>query len=151
MNELGVIGLNAHAEERIRSGLADITSGLIVDASHADELTGWEDLEQLLFRAFALFRSAKQQDKSVVVIVHADDLLGRRGALAGMAASALTSCVRTLALEARKLTLAANIVATDSGQDLSLVTTTVRWLLTNSGVTGQLVTLGRGNLGKVQS
>jgi hypothetical protein len=146
---LHVIGTGSATVELVRD-VAHETKGVVIDASDCSVVNRWDDVERILTDAFFGLREAKQRGVNAVVVVHSDDELGRRGAPAAMLACALTSAVRSLALEDRERKLTANVVAVDD-QSAADVVRAVRWLLSGGSVTGQVIALGRGHLGKVPS
>ncbi len=63
--------------------------------------------------AFVATKEAVVAGLPVVVIVHGDDLLGRRGAPAAMVACGLLSGARTAAIEGRKSGIPVNVLAVE--------------------------------------
>ena len=59
----------------------------------------WDDVAAEMERVFRFAREAATKERSVVFVVNADDLLGRRGAGSAMLATGILSATRTLALE----------------------------------------------------
>jgi hypothetical protein len=143
-----VVGMQAERARRVREHASEARGGVVIDVTDTTRLSSWQDVEHALSTAFMALRDAKQRDVNVVAIVRADDEFGRQGPLSAMVACALTSAVRTLALEARRLRLTANVVADDGGEPGALLDT-VCGLLKSEAVTGQVIVVGRGHLGKV--
>jgi hypothetical protein len=84
-----------------------------------------------------------------VFVVHADDLLGRRGPGNAMVATGLLSAARTAALEGWKKGWTANVVARDgeTGSDHE-VEQFAAWLMEEGLVTGEVVRFGPGHIGR---
>lgn len=143
-----VVGMASDSIDVLREKASHVRGGVVFDATHSSTLQNWQDVERLLTEAFAAVKDAKERDVNLVAVVRTDDEFGRQGPFAAMVACALTSAIRTLALEARDLTMTANIVA-DSGEDSDALLNTVCQLLESSVVTGQVIVVGRGHLGKV--
>ena len=109
---------------------------------------GWSDVLAELTRAFEMSRAAAQAEESFVFVVCQDDLLGRRGAGRAMVAGGLVSAARTAAIEGSRKRWTANVVAYDEGTDPETVTRWAERLLDSDGVTGELVRIGPGHIGK---
>ncbi|MGD2042900.1 MAG: hypothetical protein PVJ28_04560 [Acidimicrobiia bacterium] len=110
----------------------------------------WEEVRAELERAFQMSRDAARNEESFVYVVHHDDLLGRRGAGNAMVATGLLSAARSAAIEGSRKGWTANVVAYEDGSDPDVVDRWARRLATNSeGVTGELIRIGSGHLGKV--
>jgi hypothetical protein len=108
----------------------------------------WEDVLGELTRAFETAREAAQSQVSLVFVVAQDDLLGRRGPGKAMVATALLSAARTAALEGAAKGWTANVVAHDPGVDRAEVEAWAQRLMTAGGVTGELLRVGPGHIGK---
>lgn len=108
----------------------------------------WKDVLDELTRAFEIARDAAQNEESIVFVVAQDDLLGRRGPGKAMVATALLSAARTAALEGARKGWTANVVARDPEADREEVETWATRLLTSDGVTGELIRIGPGHIGK---
>jgi hypothetical protein len=108
----------------------------------------WEAVRGELGRIFSLSRTAAQAEESFVFVVRNDDLLGRRGAGNAMVACGLLSAARTAALEGVRKGWSVNVVAYDEGTDRERVESWTGRLLDSAGVTGELVRIGAGHLGK---
>ncbi|MFQ5523031.1 MAG: hypothetical protein ACE5F5_05585 [Acidimicrobiia bacterium] len=108
----------------------------------------WAAVRAEMEHIFNLSREAARQGESFVYVVCNDDLLGRRGAGNAMLACGLLSAARTAALEGTRKGWRANVVAYDEGTDRSLVDEWARRLLESDGVTGEVIRIGPGHLGK---
>jgi hypothetical protein len=108
----------------------------------------WEEVRDELTRAFEKARDAARSGESLVFVVAQDDLLGRRGPGRAMVATGLLSAARTAALEGSRQGWTANVVAYDADADRSAVETWAARLLTSDGVTGEVVRVGPGHIGK---
>ena len=84
----------------------------------------------------------------MVYVVRQDDLLGRRGAGNAMVATGLLSAARTAALEGTRKGWTANVIAIDDGVDSEQVETWASHLHENGSVTGELIRIGPGHVGK---
>ncbi len=121
-------------------------SGLIHWAREVGD--DWEEVRDELTRAFEKARDAARSGESLVFVVAQDDLLGRRGPGRAMVATGLLSAARTAALEGSRQGWTANVVAYDADADHSAVETWAARLLTSDGVTGEVVRVGPGHIGK---
>lgn len=108
----------------------------------------WADVKAELDRAFQFSRSAAQADESFVFVVHHDDLLGRRGTGNAMVATGLLSAARTAAIEGSRKGWTVNVIAHDDDTSAEEVERWASWMLDSHGVTGELIRLGPGHLGK---
>lgn len=115
----------------------------------ADEVgEGWDEVLAEMTRVFELSRAAAQAEDSIVYVVRQDDLLGRRGAGNAMVATGLLSAARTAALEGARKGWTANVVAYDEEADREAVQAWAQRLLDSGDVTGELVRVGPGHVGK---
>lgn len=114
----------------------------------ADVGDDWPDVLTELTRAFEVSRAAAQAGESFVYVVRNDDLLGRRGTGNAMVATGLLSAARTAALEGSRKGWTVNVVAFDQDADEGQVRVWAARLLESEGVTGDLVHVGPGHLGK---
>jgi hypothetical protein len=121
-------------------------SGLIHWASDVGD--DWTEIAAELTRAFELSRTAAVEGRSLVYVVRQDDLLGRRGAGNAMVATGLLSAARTAALEGARKAWTANVLAYDEGADRDDVKTWAARLLESGSVTGELIRIGAGHIGK---
>jgi len=121
-------------------------SGVVLWAREVGD--DWEEVRSVLTDAFLAGRSAAQAGDSFVFVVHQDDLLGRRGAGNAMVACGLLSAARTAALEGATKGWTANVVAFDEDAARSTVEAWAQRLLDSEGVTGELIRVGPGHLGK---
>ncbi len=108
----------------------------------------WAEVRAELARAFVMSREAAQREESFVYVVANDDLLGRRGAGSAMVATGLLSAARTAAIEGSRKGWTANVVAYDEDAEPAAVDAWVERLLDSGGVTGEIVRVGPGHLGK---
>ncbi len=107
----------------------------------------WGEVKAELIRAFHMSRRAAQAEESFVYVVRHDDLLGRRGAGNAMVAAGLLSAARTAAIEGASKGWTANVIAFDDAPREE-VQRWATWMLDSHGVTGELIRLGPGHLGK---
>ncbi len=114
----------------------------------ADVGDDWSDVKAELTRAFQMSREAAQAGESFVYVVCQDDLLGRRGPGRAMVATGLLSAARTAAVEGARKGWVVNVVAYDQGTDPTEVRPWAEMLAESHGVTGELIRLGPGHLGK---
>jgi hypothetical protein len=114
----------------------------------ADVGDAWEEVIAQLTEVFHLSRAAAQAGESIVYVVRQDDLLGRRGAGNAMVATGLLSAARSAALEGARKGWTANVVAYDEDADRSVVAVWATRLLQPDGITGELIRIGAGHVGK---
>jgi hypothetical protein len=108
----------------------------------------WDEIRGELEDAFTMSRAAAQAEESFVFVVHHDDLLGRRGPANAMVATGLLSAARTAAIEGSRKGWTANVVAYDDSATESDIQQWAEWMLDSTGVTGELIRVGSGHLGK---
>jgi hypothetical protein len=108
----------------------------------------WDEVLAELTEVFRSSRTAAQAGEPIVYVVRQDDLLGRRGAGNAMVATGLLSAARTAAIEGARKGWTANVVAYDEEADPTVVASWATRLLDADGVTGELVRVGPGHLGK---
>lgn len=109
----------------------------------------WLEVRTELERAFDMSRSAAQEERSFVYVVHHDDLLGRRGVGNAMVAAGLLSAARTAAIEGSRKGWTSNVLAYDDNTDEEMVRGWAEHLVESpSGVTGELIRVGNAHLGK---
>jgi hypothetical protein len=108
----------------------------------------WAEILDALTRVFELSRSAAQAGQSMVFVMRQDDLLGRRGPGNAMVATGLLSAARTAALEGSQKGWTANVVAYDEDADRDGVQEWAHRLLESGDVTGELIRVGPGHVGK---
>lgn len=108
----------------------------------------WSEVKAELERAFHMSRRAAQAEESFVFVVHNDDLLGRRGAGNAIVATGLLSAARTAAIEGSRKGWTANVIAHDEGTPAEVVQRWAARMLESDGVTGEVIRLGPGHLGK---
>jgi hypothetical protein len=114
----------------------------------ADVSDDWDSVRRELTRAFGVSRDAAIAEQSIVYVVHEDDLLGRRGPGNAMVATGLLSAARTAALEGTRKNWTANVVAHDESAERSEIEKWVALLLESNQVTGELIRIGPGHIGK---
>lgn len=112
----------------------------------ADVGDDWDQIRAELERAFETSRTAARAGESFVYVVRTDDLLGRRGAGNAMVATGLLSAARTAALEGWSKGWTANVIAYDDDSDP--VSDWAERLLSSPQVTGELIRIGSGHIGK---
>lgn len=109
----------------------------------------WAEVRDELERAFQMSRTAAQDERSFVYVVHHDDLLGRRGPGNAMVATGLLSAARTAAIEGSRQGWTANVVAYDDDSDPEIVDRWAERLARDpDGITGEVIRIGPGHLGK---
>lgn len=108
----------------------------------------WDDVLAELTRAFRLARDAAQREQSFVFVVCQDDLLGRRGPGNAMVATGLLSAARTAAIEGSRKGWTSNVVAYDDGMGRETVERWAEHLLSDGDVSGELIRIGTGHIGK---
>lgn len=109
----------------------------------------WEEAYAELERAFRMSREAAQAGESWVYVVNSQDLLGRRGAANAMVATGLLSAARTAAIEGWPKGWRANVVAWNGEPtDRVVAESWALQLLQSEGVTGELIHVGPGHIGK---
>ncbi|MEX1038100.1 MAG: hypothetical protein WDZ96_04490 [Acidimicrobiia bacterium] len=138
------------AEVRIPDGIdADpppLQQGLIFWAK--PQIDTWEDARAELTAAFEKSRAAAHSEESFVYIVSNDALLGRTGPTDAMVAAGLLSAARTAALEGWKKGWTANVVAYDKDHSPEEVLERALILVEDGMITGELLHIGQGHIGK---
>lgn len=115
----------------------------------AEVTDDWESVATEMERAFGFARQAAVDETSVVFVVNADDLLGRRGAGNAMLATGILSAARTMALEGWRKGWTANVVAWDGETgDRTDVEALAASISETGAVTGEIVRIGPGHIGK---
>ena len=139
------------------SGNARIPDGVGVDPPTlsqgflfwADTHIGtWDAAKAELSLAFEGSRGSALREESIVYIVSNDALLGRAGPPTAMVAAGLLSGARTAAVEGWKKGWTANVVAYEADQDPASVLQRAVYLLEDGMISGELVHLGPGHIGK---
>jgi NAD(P)-dependent dehydrogenase (short-subunit alcohol dehydrogenase family) len=97
--------------------------------------------------AFVQVREAVDAGRPVVVVLAARDLMGQGDPLDAAVATGLLGMVRTFGIEGAKPGWRVNAVA--GGEDDDAVDATVAMLASAEHVTGQLLSVGGANLGKL--
>lgn len=105
------------------------------------------DVTATLTDAFARVREAVEAGHPVVIVVAARDLMGQGDPLDAAVATGLLGMVRTFGIEGAKPGWRVNAVA--GGEDDAAVDATVAMLASAQHVTGQLLSVGGANLGKL--
>jgi hypothetical protein len=108
----------------------------------------WEEAKAELSLAFDGSRDSAQREESFVYIVANDALLGRTGGPSAMVAAGLLSAARTAAVEGWKKGWTANVVAYDADQVPTNVLERAVQLIEDGMISGELVHLGPGHIGK---
>lgn len=136
-----------HTDAELSSHLRDLEEGtLVYDASRP--VVDWAAVRRLMIQVFTLSQETARAEAPIVYVVHADDLLGRRGAASAMVATGLLSAARTAAIELTRSRVPVNVVAV---ADESRPEDVARWithLTDRDGPTGEVVRLDPGHLGK---
>jgi NAD(P)-dependent dehydrogenase (short-subunit alcohol dehydrogenase family) len=97
--------------------------------------------------AFLRVREAVEAGRPVVIVLAARDLMGQGDPLDAAVATGLLGMVRTFGIEGVKPGWRVNAVA--GGEDDAAVEATVAMLGSAEHVTGQLLSVGGANLGKL--
>jgi NAD(P)-dependent dehydrogenase (short-subunit alcohol dehydrogenase family) len=97
---------------------------------------------------FARIREAVAAERPVVVVLAARDLMGQGDPLDAAVATGLLGMVRTFGIEGAKPGWRVNAVAGGEGDDAA-VDATVAMLARAEHLSGQLLSVGGANLGKV--
>jgi len=126
---------------------ADV-GALVFAASGPDLGEDWDAIALELGEAFDLTQVAMRDGTPVVYLVAGEDLLGQRGAPAAMVACGLLSAARTAAVEGARAGIPVNVVAAFGDAEVDEVVEWVRRLADPAGMSGELVRLGTGHLGK---
>lgn len=113
-----------------------------------DPVADWETARERMLAAFRVSQAAAQDGTPIVYVVHADDLLGRRGAPSAMVATGLLSAARTAAIELTKAGVPVNVLAIGDDTDEETVDRWSAHLSDPAGPTGEAIRLDRGHLGK---
>jgi hypothetical protein len=121
--------------------------GLVFDASAADP-ADWGEADSLLTDAFLACQEAMRKRRPIVIVVHEPSLYGHTSELRSALATALLGGVRSLAVEGRRDGIPVNAVATGGDGDRLQADETVRWLLEQDRLTGQLIGSGGVHLGR---
>ena len=109
----------------------------------------WPEVRAELERGFEMSRAAAQRGESFVYVVNTNDLLGRGGVGNAMVATGLLSAARTAALEGWAKGWTVNVIAWDGEEgQRDLAATWAERMLDSHGVTGELIRLGSGHIGK---
>jgi NAD(P)-dependent dehydrogenase (short-subunit alcohol dehydrogenase family) len=120
--------------------------GLVFDASAAEPVD-WDALDAILTEAFLACQEAMTERQRIVMVLHEPSLYGHTGELRSALAAGLLGGARSLAVEGRRHDIAVNAVATGE-EDLVQVAGTIAWLLSQDGLSGQLICCGTVHLGR---
>ncbi len=123
-------------------------NGLVFVAAGSDLGDDFDAVHHELAEAFELSQRAMRDAQPIVYVVAGEDLLGQRGAPAAMVATGLLSAARTAAVEGLQAGVTVNTLAAFADADPADVARWVERLLDAAGVTGELVRLGGGHIGK---
>jgi hypothetical protein len=138
----------AALREALEQSLTEIRAGLLF-VTEPDPPADYDALEAELLQCFRLSREAVAAEAPVVYVVAQADLLGHRGPLGAMRAGALLSGARSLAFEGARAGLAANTIALGPEPDPAHVATCARVLLSDAGVSGEVLRVDADHFGKV--
>jgi hypothetical protein len=122
-----------------------MTRGNVVIRNEA--LLELDDLGGALASVFAQVQQAITEEDSVVMTVLSEDLLGHRSPEGGAYVNALIGLARSAAFEGARLGWKVNVVAHPSSLDLSDAEAIEA--VSADGLSGQVITLGSGCVGKV--
>lgn len=109
----------------------------------------WQDASAELTEAFAGSRQAARDEHSFIYVVSNDDLLGRNGATRAMVSAGLVSGARTAALEGSRKGWTANVIAYDPEVPPDAIIARAVSILRDGLISGELIHLGPGHIGKV--
>lgn len=140
-------------------GLTEALAAAGVDAGDASEglvflqrtggLSGFPDIRHEMLLSFRLSKQAASAGAPAVYVLWTPDLLGQRGPLPAMLANGLVSAARSMGMEGLREDRTSNALAFDTGTDPATMAFWISTLLDGHGVTGELVGVGSGHLGKV--
>lgn len=108
----------------------------------------WDEVADELRAAFIGSQDAARNGASIVYVVRNDDLLGRSGSGRAMVSAGLVSGARTAAMEGARKGWTANVVAYDEDIPPETVLQRAQAILKDGVITGELVHLGPGHIGK---
>lgn len=132
--------------EGVEAGDLTLEEGLIFWAKPG--ASTWDEARAELTAAFERSRDAARNEQPLVYIIANDALLGRNGPADAMVAAGLVSAARTAAIEGWKKGWTANVIAYDNGQDPAGIIERAAALVADGMVTGELVHIGPGHIGK---
>jgi hypothetical protein len=110
---------------------------------------GFAAIEAELVECYRLSRRATGAGAPVVYVVPAADLLGQGGVAGGILAAAILSGMRALAMEGAREGMRANAVGFGDPLDAPGVSRWVAALIRDESVSGELIRVGAGHLGKL--
>ena len=114
-----------------------------------DSVSGWDAVSAELEAAFVGSRNAASNEEPIVYVVSNDALLGRAGPEAAMVASGLLSGARTAAIEGSRKGWTVNTIAYDPDHaDTAAIIEKAVWLMGDGSITGELIHVGPGHIGK---
>lgn len=108
----------------------------------------WAEVRAELERLFVVAREAARVSEPLVIVVNGDDLLGRGGVGNAVVATGALSAVRTAALEGVRGGWTVNLVAWEGEDGRQAAGGWAERMLDSSGVTGEVIRIGPGHLGK---
>lgn len=108
----------------------------------------WDAAKAELRRAFETSRAAAIAEASFVYVLRTDDLLGRDGPGGAMVAAGLVSAARTAAIEGSRKGWTVNVIAYDGDVPREAVERWANYVVGDEGVTGEVIHVGPGHLGK---
>lgn len=111
----------------------------------------WASAKAVLLGAFDASQQAARAGVPIVYVVHADDLLGRRGAPSAMMANGLVAAARTAAIELARKNIPVNVLGVADDTPPGATSRWVRRLAEPGGPTGEVIHLDSGHLGKALS
>ncbi len=134
----------------LAEGLTDVAEpkGLVFVAAGPEIGSDWDAVAHELSEAFRLTQEAVQAGAPVVYVVAGEDLLGQQGVPSAMIATGLLSAARTTAIETARAGVPINVLAPFADADPADVVAWSLRLLERTGVTGEVIRLGAGHLGK---
>lgn len=121
----------------------------VVDARAA--VQDWASAKAVLMGAFDATQQAARGGVPIVYVVHADDLLGRRGAPSAMMANGLVAAARTAAIELSREGVPVNVLGVADDTPPGATSRWLRRLGERGGPTGEVIHLDSGHLGKALS
>jgi NAD(P)-dependent dehydrogenase (short-subunit alcohol dehydrogenase family) len=110
---------------------------------------GVDDIESALLDAFRTLRAAVEAGQPAVVIVRDSDLLGHGEPADAAVAAGLVGMVRAFATEGTRDGWVLNALAVDPDVTATARAEWIARLSEPNGITGELVRLGPGHLGRI--
>jgi hypothetical protein len=121
-----------------------MATSLIIEQPAAD----LDSVTKVLTEAFVAVKEAVSAERPVVVLLEDGDLLGQDGIIEASVATGLLGLVRAFALEGAKPGWRVNAVSHRGADDLVAAREAAEWLA-GSDLSGQLIRVGTGHIGKV--